>query len=105
MPVFLNGNTPGSDLAPAVSCLKRGATNASQEWAPKCVNIGLINNMPDAALEATERQFITLLDSAADGILVRLSLYALPDVPRNDWGRHWVKRFYFGIENLWTSEI
>jgi hypothetical protein len=38
--------------------------------------------MPDAALESTERQFRSLLDAAADGIAVRRSLYALPDIPR-----------------------
>ena len=54
----------------------------------RSINIGLINNMPDAALEATERQFMTLLDLASDGVLVRLSLYALPEVPRNDAGRN-----------------
>ena len=30
-----------------------------------CVEIGLVNSMPDAALEATERQFAELLSAAA----------------------------------------
>ena len=29
------------------------------------LNIGLINNMPDAALETTERQFFRLMSAAA----------------------------------------
>jgi homoserine O-succinyltransferase len=61
--------------------------------------------MPDAALEATERQFVTLLEAAAKGILVRLSLFALPDVPRNDVGRHRVNRFYSSVEKLWNSQL
>jgi homoserine O-succinyltransferase len=69
------------------------------------IHIGLINNMPDAALEATERQFLTLLDSASGGILVRLSLYALPDVPRNGAGRRHVSRFYSGVEDLWNGRL
>jgi homoserine O-succinyltransferase/O-acetyltransferase len=105
MPVFLNGNTPSSDLSRGAALLKRGATNASREWAPKCVNIGLINNMPDAALESTERQFLTLLDLAAGGITVRLTLYALPDVPRNDWGRQRIQRFYSGLDSLWSAQL
>src|SRR6516162_9581086 len=104
MPVCLNGNTQSLDLPPGVSRLSGGSNAGCQEWAPRCVNIGLINNMPDAALEATERQFLTLLDSAADGILVRLCLYALPDVPRNDWGRQRIKRFYSGLESLWSAQ-
>lgn len=69
------------------------------------LHIGLINNMPDAALLATERQFLTLLDSAADGILVRLTFYALPDVPRGKAGRHRVDRYYTSVESLWDTEL
>ncbi len=35
------------------------------EADPNCVDIGLVNNMPDAALDATERQFRALLAAAA----------------------------------------
>ena len=46
------------------------------------IEIGLVNNMPDAALDATERQFRTLIESAAaecsPAVSVNLSLYALP---------------------------
>ena len=47
------------------------------------ITIGLINNMSDEALKATERQFISLLNSASDNIPIHLSLYTLPGVPRN----------------------
>src|ERR1019366_6550132 len=70
-----------------------------------CIDIGLINNMPDGALKSTERQFLTLLDAAADGVLVRLSLYALPGVPRNDSGRSHIGKFYSDIEDLWDRHL
>ena len=70
-----------------------------------CIDIALINNMPSAALEATERQFRTLLDAAADGILVRLTLYALPDVPRTEVGRRHVSSFYSDISDLWDNHL
>jgi hypothetical protein len=38
-----------------------------------CITIGLINNMPDEALKATERQFISLLESASDNMPIHLS--------------------------------
>jgi len=75
------------------------------ESAATSIHIGLINNMPDAALKATERQFLTLLNSAASGVRLRLSLYALPDVPRSVEGRRHINRFYSGIENLWDSHV
>ena len=53
------------------------------------VNLALINNMPDAALEDTELQFFELLDIASGDIPVVLKLYSLPGVPRTDRGvRH-----------------
>jgi homoserine O-succinyltransferase len=57
---------------------QRGETRA------RCVRIGLINNMPDAALARTERQFRDLLAWAAPGVSVQFSLFSLPGIPRND---------------------
>jgi homoserine O-succinyltransferase len=76
-----------------------------RESDANCLDIGLVNNMPDAALEATERQFLTLLDAAADGIVVRLTPYALPEVPRTDPGRRRVGSFYAGPADLWDSHL
>src|SRR6266478_2302685 len=70
-----------------------------------CLTIGLVNNMPDAALQATERQFVALLGAAADGLTVRLTPYALPDIPRTDWGRDYVTRSDSPIEDLWDSHL
>jgi len=75
------------------------------ESGAKRIDIGLINNMPDAALEATERQFLTLLEAAADGIVVRLTLYALPDIPRTESGRRRVSSLYASIDGLWDSKL
>jgi len=69
------------------------------------LTIGLVNNMPDPALQATERQFVALLGAAADGLTVRLTPYALPDIPRTDWGRDYVTRFYSPIDDLWDSRL
>jgi homoserine O-succinyltransferase len=48
--------------------------------------IGLINNMPEAALEATEAQFANLLRAAAEPLSIRLRLSSLPEVPRGRAG-------------------
>src|SRR5579883_361599 len=47
------------------------------------LTIGLVNNMPDAALAATERQFSGALETASGDLEVRLRFYALPQVPRS----------------------
>jgi len=76
-----------------------------RESDANCLDIGLINNMPDAALEATERQFGSLLDTAADGMLVRLRIYGMPDVPRTESGRRHVDSFYSDIKELWDDHL
>jgi homoserine O-succinyltransferase/O-acetyltransferase len=70
-----------------------------------CIRIALINNMPDAALEDTEFQFFTLLDSAAGNRLIRLRLYSLPGIPRTERGRQHLKSFYSDLSDLWTRQF
>jgi homoserine O-succinyltransferase len=105
MPVYLDGNSSSHELLAHTMRLCGKAPAALPNSAGRRIHIGLINNMPDAALEATERQFLTLLDSASGGVPVRLSLYALPDVPRDDAGRRHIGRFYSGIESLWNDQL
>ncbi len=71
----------------------------------KCITIGLINNMPDAALEATERQFISLLQSASERMHVRLSFHALPNIPRNRPAARHISNYYSSTENLWGKSL
>jgi homoserine O-succinyltransferase len=70
-----------------------------------CVTIALINNMPDSALEDTEFQFFHLLHTAAGAIPVRIKLYSLPEVLRNDRAKQHVSNFYRCIEDLWGSQF
>jgi homoserine O-succinyltransferase len=84
--------------------LRRKSPVDLRESAANCLEIGLVNNMPDAALDATERQFRTLLGAAADGIEVRLTLYTLPEVPRTDFGRRQVSG-YSSLDELWERPL
>jgi homoserine O-succinyltransferase len=103
MPVYLNGNSQNHDLRPGNG--RPGKPLVDPGGSGASVKIGLINNMGDAALEATERQFFALLNAAAAGMTVRLSLYALPDVPRNDLGRERIQRSYSLLQDLWESQL
>src|ERR1043165_1659214 len=71
----------------------------------ECLHIGLINNMPTPAMEATERQFYTLLDGASDEIVVRVSLYALPEIPRTPEGMARVTNCYASIDRLLNTRL
>jgi homoserine O-succinyltransferase len=69
------------------------------------LTIGLINNMPDAALEATERQFMRLLKSAAGNNPVRLHCFSLPSVQRSQTAKWRVDRQYTDIADLGRLQI
>src|SRR2546425_6765171 len=97
MPVYFNRESTKPGRVAGASVLRESESND--------LRIGLVNNMPDPALQATERQFVALLGAAADGITVRLRPYALPEVPRTDWGRAYVDRFYAGIDELWSGRV
>lgn len=64
------------------------------------LSIGLINNMPDSALKATERQFMRLLDAAAGGRRIRFYCFSLPSVARSLTARSHVEQGYNDIADL-----
>jgi homoserine O-succinyltransferase len=70
----------------------------------EAIEIALVNNMPDAALDATERQFRALLSAAAGERDVRVTLYSLPDVRRGDFGRRRIAR-YRPLDELWERRV
>jgi homoserine O-succinyltransferase len=51
------------------------------------VHVGLVNNMPDAALRATELQFARLLKEASGAVEVRLYFFSFPEIARSDQAR------------------
>jgi homoserine O-succinyltransferase len=65
------------------------------------LHIGLVNNMGDAAMRATEHQFLRLVEAAAGDMQVQFSLYALPEVQRKPDAERRVRSFYFGTDQLW----
>ena len=70
-----------------------------------CLTIGLVNNMPDAALDATERQFMNLIRAAAPGLIVRFKLFSLPAIPRSAQARAALAVRYRDVSELWDAHI
>jgi homoserine O-succinyltransferase/O-acetyltransferase len=103
MPVLVTPDRPSENGA--LPGAEPNATTWTQPHAIDCIEIGLLNNMPDAALESTERQFIDLLQAAAGEIPVQLRLFWLPDVPRGDAARSRMSGRYGGIDDLWNARL
>ena len=105
MPICLDRDPSGSELLKRTNGLVGRSSAQFHESGADCIDIGLLNNMPDSTLQSTERQFLTLLDRAAGGILVRVSLYTLPNVPRAESGLRHISSLYSGLENLWDRHL
>jgi homoserine O-succinyltransferase len=77
----------------------------SEVHAANCVTVGLINNMPDAALQATERQFTDLIRASAHNTVVRFLLYRIPEIPRGEAARRDMAGRYRDIAELWDARL
>jgi homoserine O-succinyltransferase len=76
------------------------------EAGERCIRVGLVNNMPDAALGRTERQFRNLLGAAAHGAAIQFSLFSLDGIARNDAGRcHLETSGYLSTEHIASAEL
>jgi len=81
------------------------ATDRRSRDAIRPIVIGLVNNMPDAALRMTERQVRDLLSRAAGELPVSLRVFSLPELPRSEVGRLHVDQFHEPVAALWTSQV
>jgi homoserine O-succinyltransferase len=78
----------------------RDSPSRSRRQSGDTLTIGLLNNMPDPALEATELQFSALLAAAAGPRAVRLRFSSLPEVPRGPSARERIDAGYWDLEEL-----
>jgi homoserine O-succinyltransferase/O-acetyltransferase len=79
----------------------RRASAARAPERARAVVVGLVNNMPDSALESTEAQFTRLLGAAAGRDSVRVRFFTLPEVARTPAAReHITARGYWHIDEL-----
>jgi homoserine O-succinyltransferase len=85
--------------------LRRKVPSQRPERASKCVTIGLLNNMAGAAFKATEHQFVSLLDSASEGVPIHVSFYTLPGLSSTESGGHHFASHYQGIDALWDTHL
>lgn len=88
---------PSPALAPA--------ENEFERAGEADLTIGLVNNMPDGALKATERQFMRLVQAAAGKTRVRFHCFALPSVARSMTAKDHIDKRYSDIAELDRLQI
>jgi homoserine O-succinyltransferase/O-acetyltransferase len=64
------------------------------------LTIGLINNMPDSALKATERQFMRLVAAASGDIRVNFHVFSLSTIARSKQAGEHIAQDYTDIADL-----
>jgi homoserine O-succinyltransferase len=102
MPLIVEGGRIPPRWASEGPCRKGGPNCGT---STEHLNIALINNMPDAALEDTELQFFDLIDEASGDVLVYLKLYSLAGIPRTDRGQRHLNSFYYSLDELWQNQF
>jgi homoserine O-succinyltransferase/O-acetyltransferase len=93
--------SPG--LAPAQ--LRETEEFTQSQNADAVLTIGLINNMPDSALQATERQFTDLLRAAAGDNRIRFHCFSLPSISRSQLAKSRIDKQYADIADLGRLHI
>jgi homoserine O-succinyltransferase/O-acetyltransferase len=93
------------DRYPSLAASSPALRNAPYEGPLRHIDVGLVNNMPDAAMEATVRQFLALLGAAGDGVVVHLKLFSMPGVPFSEWRRQHLSTCYLDFDEIWDTRL
>jgi homoserine O-succinyltransferase len=104
MPVAVEGGRVPALLARAMA-LDSARSSGRSHSGTTPLRIALVNNMPDAAIEDTECQFFDLLSAAATETHISLSLFSLPNLPRNESGQQHLDNFYLRFDSLLNSQF
>jgi homoserine O-succinyltransferase len=98
MPIIANSKLPSFTRLQTEGEMVLSAQQASHQDI-RSMNIGLLNMMPDAALEATERQFFRLVGSNQ---ILQLKMYpiSLPSIPRSEKIKQHIEQYYYSFEQI-----
>jgi len=64
------------------------------------MHIGLLNMMPDKALEATERQFLRLIGESNQIAQFYVHPFTLPELQRGDDAKAYIEKYYESFEDI-----
>ncbi len=99
MPLIANSDLPSFDRlrAEGQEVLEPGR---AQQQDIRELHIGILNMMPDAALEATERQFLRLVGSCNRIAQFHTHLFTFPEIPRDEKAQKHIDKYYRTFESL-----
>lgn len=93
MPIVAHNNLPTFDRLSHEGVTVMSPERASQQDIRE-LHFGLLNMMPDAALEATERQFFRLVGESNPIAQFHVHPFSLPELARGDEAKAHIARYY-----------
>lgn len=79
--------------------------NRARQQDIREMHIGLLNMMPDAALEATERQFLRLVGESNQIAQFHIHLFSLPQLLRGEKARTHIAHYYESFDALQAAGL
>ena len=99
MPLIANTNLPSFERLE-----KQGETILSEERAShqaiRALHIGLLNMMPDSALEATERQFFRLIGRSNQVLQLYIHPFSIPSIKRGKKASEHIDKHYKTFDEI-----
>jgi homoserine O-succinyltransferase len=78
------------------------STAVSDDTSPD-LTCAFVNNMPDGAFDATERQYLGLLEDGSKTASIELRRYTVPGVPRGNQTSARIKEQYFPLADIYRD--
>ena len=99
MPLVAHNALPTFDRLRSSGLVVHTPERAAQQEIRE-LHVGLLNMMPDAALEATERQFYRLVGTSNPIAQFYMHPFTLPDLPRGDTARAHIDQYYESFDAI-----
>ncbi|MDO6460563.1 homoserine O-succinyltransferase [Granulosicoccaceae sp. 1_MG-2023] len=99
MPIVAHNSLPTFERLNQEGVTVMSPERASQQDIRE-LHFGLLNMMPDAALEATERQFFRLVGESNPIAQFHVHPFSLPELPRGKQAREHIARYYEDFESI-----
>ena len=80
-----------------------GESSANRVESSVHLTCALVNNMPDGAFDATERQYLGLIDEGSGSNVIELRRYAMPGVPRGEQTSARIAEQYLPFNNIYLD--
>ncbi len=99
MPLVAHNELPTFARLRDEGCDVLSRDNASRQDI-RALHIGLLNMMPDAAIEATERQFLRLIDRANRVVQITIHPFTVNALARGEQAREHIARHYESFDQV-----